>query len=218
MSESIGIVTRVSRNPAGFLALFFLIFFAFSVFLFAIDFVPEKPTQNETATTTVKAFAVASVIPEIPDVPEVPVRVEVPKAGIDINIQNPLTSDLPTLNKEVNKGAVHYPGSALLGENAAIFLFAHQSYLPALKNPAYKAFNNLEKLAEGDEIRLYSENAIYLYRVRSVQLKRASEAQINLEKGYRMLTMSTCNSVGAKEERFVLVADFVLKKPLIQNS
>ena len=201
-------------TPWKFLGLFLVLFFIFCVFLFAIDFVPEKPMiekeisgENAIAATLVEQYPI-----------EMPVRIVVSKIGVDINIENPLTADLPTLNIAVNKGAVHYPGSALLGENAAMFLFGHQSYLPALKNPAYKAFNNLEKLSFGDEIEVFSENAVYVYTVRSVELKQADEAQISLEKGFCILTMSPCNSVGAKEERYVVKADFVSRTALVQSS
>src|SRR3989344_7397167 len=199
--------------PWKFLGLFLVIFFIFCVFLFAIDFVPEKPTIEEEVTAP---LATADLVEQYPI--EIPIRVTVPKVGVDITVENPLTADLSALNIAVNKGAVHYPGSALLGENAAMFLFGHQSYLPALKNPAYKAFNNLEKLSFGDEIEVFSENAVYVYTVRSVELKQADEAQISLEKGSRILTMSTCNSVGAKEERYVVKADFVSRTALVQSS
>ena len=65
---------------------------------------------------------------------------------------------------------------------------------------------------------MFSENAVYVYTVRSVELKQADEAQISLEKGSRILTMSTCNSVGAKEERYVVKADFVSRTALVQSS
>ncbi len=220
MSGDMPITTEMSHiapyAPWKFLGVFLFIFFIFCVFLFAIDFVPEKPTIEKEINNEAPTLAAATVVPQY--LIEMPIRVVVPKIGIDINIENPPSADLPTLNAAVNKGAVHYPGSALLGENAAMFLFAHQSYLPALKNPAFKAFNGLENLTSGDEINVFSENAIYVYKVDSVELKRADEAQISLERGSRILTLSTCNSVGAKEERYVVTATLVFRTLITQNS
>jgi len=118
-------------------------------------------------------------------------------------------TDIVTLDKELLKGAVRYPTSALLGETGNVVLFGHSSYLPVVRNQAYKAFNGIQKLAAGDIITVYSSTATYSYRVKSVTKESANDAGIPLSVTGRVLTLSTCDSFGEKSDRFVVVADFV---------
>ena len=106
-------------------------------------------------------------------------------------------------------GAVRYPGSALLGENAPMFLFGHQSYLPVVRNQAFKAFNDLQKLDAGDTIRVYSNTAVYEYEVSTVSLVEAADALIPLVPGEKTLVLSTCNSFGDPGERYVVEAKLI---------
>ena len=205
-----GYVKRVTAAPWEFLVLFLVVFFLSAVFLFSIDFVPE-PIQNETSPTE-SAETRGTVAEEIP---EVPVRIVVGAIGVDTAIQNPTTTDIPSLDAALLKGAVRYPTSALLGEDAPLFIFGHQSYLPVVRNQAFKAFNDLQKLKAGDEISIFSQTAEYRYRVQSVTLVEASEALIPLEAGARTLTLTTCNSFGEPTERYVVTADFVSRTPTL---
>lgn len=193
-----------------FLAFFFAVFFVTAAVLFAIDFYPEKKAPRELqedTTGTIGDTAAASV-------GEAPTRVVIPEIGVDTLISNPTSFDIPTLDNELLKGAVRYPGSALLGENAPVFLFGHQSYLPVVRNPAFKAFNGLQKLEAGDAILVHSDTGVYEYRVRSVSLVDAKNALIPLEDGERRLVLSTCNSFGSPGERYVVSAEYVSRAAL----
>src|SRR3989344_3772308 len=159
-----GYVKRVTAAPWEFLVLFLVVFFLSAVVLFSIDFVPE-PIQKETSPTEN-----AEMLEVAEQIPEVPVRIVVGAIGVDTAIQNPTTTDIPSLDAALLKGAVRYPTSALLGENAPLFIFGHQSYLPVVRNQAFKAFNDLQKLKAGDEISIFSQTAEYNYRVQSVTL------------------------------------------------
>ena len=122
---------------------------------------------------------------------------------------NPTIPTVAVLDKELLKGAVRYPTSAKLGEDGNVVLFGHSSYLPVVGNQAYKTFNEIQKLAVGDSITVYSSDTAYTYRVRNVVKKSASDGVIELSITGRVLTLVTCSSFGAKEDRFVVTADFV---------
>ena len=108
------------------------------------------------------------------------------------------------------KGAVRYPTSAKLGETGNVVLFAHSSYIPVVGNQAYKAFNGIQKLVVGDVVTVYSATMVYTYRVRSFTKESANDnIPIPLSVNGKILTLVTCNSFGTKEDRFVVVADFV---------
>ena len=105
---------------------------------------------------------------------------------------------------------MRYPTSARLGETGNVVIFGHSSYLPVVGNQAYKAFNGIQKLVAGDTITVYSSGTAYTYQVRDVAKESAaSDAGIDLAVTGRVLTLATCDSFGAKSDRFIVTADFV---------
>ncbi len=170
----------------------------------------EAPTGNAInlpVAPTAPAVAYASGA-------DLPTRIVVKKVGVDTKIIEPRSSDIPTLDQALLSGAVRFPGSATLSESGDLLLFGHQSYLPVVRNKAFKAFNDLQKLEAGDEITVYSADTIYTYQVRSVELAQASDGKVALRKGVQGLVLVTCNSLGAKEDRYIISADLVTTTPL----
>lgn len=142
-------------------------------------------------------------------VSELPMKIEIPVISLAATVANPTTTVIAALDEELKSGAVRYPTSAKLGETGNVVLFGHSSYLPVVLNQAYKTFNGIQKLVAGDVITVYSSDTAYTYRVRSVSKESTNDAGIPLTVAGRVLTLSTCDSFGAKTDRFVVVADFV---------
>jgi len=94
-------------------------------------------------------------------------------------------------------------------DDGNIFLFGHSSYLPEVINKSFTVFNELNKLSAGNIIRIQGNGVENVYRVKSVDLVDADSALVSLQKGEKKLTLSTCNSFGAKDERYVVRSDFV---------
>ena len=99
------------------------------------------------------------------------------------------------------------------GETGNILLFGHSTTLQA-RNPAYKVFNRVKELKQGDTILLHSDTREYLYAVKGVEIKEANDAKIDLTSDRKLLTLSTCNIIGGKESRYVVTAEFVKSYPL----
>ena len=191
-----------------FLGVFGVTFLA-SVFLLAqYDLLPEMSAASKTPSVTLAASP-SSTGSSKTMVPEFPTKVEIPKIGLATTIENPSTTNIEALDALLLKGAVRYPTSAKLGENGNVVIFGHSSYLPIVRNQAYKAFNGIQKLAAGDVITVHSSIATYTYRVTSVTKESAESAGIPLSGTGRVLTLATCDSFGEKSDRFVVVADFV---------
>ena len=138
----------------------------------------------------------------------VPLRVVADSVGIDTQIQNPVVTDVAVLDNELRDGAVHYPGSGIPG-NGNMFLFGHSSNLAVVRNQAYKTFNGIQNLKMGDEVVVYSEDEKFIYRVLNVKMVSAEEALVDFSSNKDMLTLSTCNNFGQKQDRFVVEADYV---------
>lgn len=134
-----------------------------------------------------------------------PVRIVIPAVGVDASIETPVSTDIRVLDGALTRGAVHYPGSGTPG-NGNMFIFGHSTSLTNVINQAYQTFNDVQHLEKGDEIIVYAGGEKHWYVVESVALVSADEALVDFSTSKDMLTLSTCNTFGAKQERFVVEA------------
>jgi LPXTG-site transpeptidase (sortase) family protein len=193
-----------------FLVLSSCVFFVLVLVLGKLDFLPNPiALVAPTPKVVMNKQVVATSTPTQVITSEFPVKIEIPAINLTTPITNPTTTVIAALDQELKKGAVRYPTSAKLGEAGNMVLFGHSSYLPVVVNPAYKAFNGIQKLAVGDAISVSSRDTVYTYAVRSVTKESTNDAGIPLAVAGHVLTLSTCDSFGAKTDRFVVVADFV---------
>lgn len=196
-----------------FLCLFAAAFLASVVVLGRLDLLPATSPVSTVSTNAAAASplerASARAPSPIVDI-EMPTKITIPAINLAATVLNPTTTDVAMLDHTLLGGAVRYPTSARLGETGNTVLFGHSSYLPIVRNQAYKTFNGIQKLSAGDAVIVYSSDRAYTYRVRSVAKESAaSGAGIPLSVTGRVLTLATCDSFGAKSDRFVVVADFV---------
>ncbi len=216
-------------------------FLLLTSFLFIIDFVPElehsTSEQNILFASENKILDVKSVsnksnigninktllVKETPTFTEkhdkqvseqIPVRVVSEKIGLDTIVTKPKSEDLQVLDNALLKGAVYYPDSGYLGENSNVLIFGHSSYLPVVRNKAFKAFNELKKLEKGDEIKVYSNDYLFVYSVQSVELHKAQDVTIEFYSEKPTLTLTTCNSFGSEEDRWVVISELTRKEKI----
>jgi LPXTG-site transpeptidase (sortase) family protein len=144
---------------------------------------------------------------------ELPDRIIIPSAGIDAVVSNPDTTNIDTLDQFLLHGAVRYPESGALG-SGNVLIFGHNTSLPVVNNQAFKTFDNLKNLTAGDIVKVQSSDKEYDYSVVSVTLIYDSQAIVDLSSNQNELILSTCNVLGAKEQRYVVVAAFEGVRPL----
>lgn len=137
----------------------------------------------------------------------IPQKIEIPKIGVSSNIQVPTGIDVSTLDSALARGAVYYPGSGTL-QDGNMFLFGHSTNWKIVNNQAYKTFNDLDKLVKGDEIEIISGDKKYIYKVTTVQKASQDDIRVDFNKGNRMLTISTCDTFGKKQDRWVVEAEY----------
>jgi LPXTG-site transpeptidase (sortase) family protein len=136
-----------------------------------------------------------------------PDKIVINKIGVNTIINQPNSRSVSVLDSALGTGAVHYPGSGTV-EGGNMFIFGHSTGFQVVQNQAYKAFNNLDDLQYGDEISVFADGQEYIYKVTNVRLVDENNAEVRFDKGGRTLTLSTCNSFGAKQDRFVVEAEF----------
>jgi len=181
-------------------ALTFIFLFALTyAFLGVVDALPNPPagTTRESASGNQPA-----------DRAELPVRVVISDVGVDWRVLNPTELDLDTLNAAVDEAPMRWPTSGLLGQNGTVALFGHSSHLPIVRNQAFKAFNNIERLVPGQVVSVYSDTTEYRYTVTNVRVASAEEDVVELPADGKYLALVTCDSFGSKSDRFVVTATF----------
>lgn len=202
---------RAWNRKWSFLAVFLGTFFVSFSLLAAFDLVPEAPAKvAEDAPVAPSALSAAVALA----VPEDATRVEIPAIDLDVAIENPESTSVAILDDALTRGAVRYPTSAKLGEEGNVILFGHSSYLPIVNNSAFKAFNDIQKLKEGDRITVHGKTQSFTYAVTSVRSADAEEDAIPLTAEGRILTLATCDSFGKKSDRFIVTAELVETYPL----
>ncbi len=145
-------------------------------------------------------------------IPVFPDRLMIPSIGTDLPISNPQTRDIAALDEALKTAAVRYPDSATLGQRGGnVLLFGHSSRLPVVRNQLYKAFNDIETLTNGDVIYVQSGSETYTYEVTNVYQASANDDKIALAVDGHRLTLLTCDSFGAKTDRWVVEAEFIGK-------
>lgn len=143
---------------------------------------------------------------------ELPITIKIPAINVNSQVYSPATTSVVVLNDYLLKGAVRYPGSGLLGGKGNIFIFGHSTGIKIVNNQAFKTFNGLRNLKEGDLIYAYSEKYEYTYKVTSVKMKSSEEALVKFNTNSKKLTLSTCSHFGEKSNRDVVESEFVSKK------
>jgi len=192
-----------------FFGVFCIVFFGSVALLARLDFLPQTPPAPAVTLSASPLVASSSPAAPAPAGAESPVSVSIPSISLSATVADPTTTDIEALDAFLLHGAVRYPTSALLNENGNVVLFGHSSYLPVVKNQAYKTFDGIQKLKAGDTIVVTSATTAYTYEVRTVAKEDANSAAIPLDVSGRVLTLSTCDSFTTKTDRFVVTADFV---------
>ncbi len=206
----------IKKSQIKFVLYFTIAFVLFFILLYSAGLVPETmksesgesfktlwdKAQSEAINKQKNQNSIVNTVIVNPN------RIVIDKIGVDSVIANPNTTNVTVLDEYLKQGAVRYPGSGTLGLGN-MFIFAHSTGLRVVNNQAYKAFNGLKDLRAGDIIKVYGENKIYTYKVTLVKLVDEKEALVTFNSNQNMLTLSTCNTFGAKSERYVVEADYL---------
>ena len=202
-----------------FLTVFLIVLLLTTAIAAAFDVLPDPSKAQADEQAKVLAPAPSSVPLVIAPVePELPTKIEIPAISLSVTVSNPDTTNIETLDQGLLSGAVRYPTSAELGAPGNVIIFGHSSYLPIVHNQAYKTFDGIQKLAQGDRITVTGSDHVYTYSVDTVRKADATEDSIPLTMGGSTLTLATCDSFGQKTDRFIVTATLVETDPIAQES
>ena len=197
------VLARKFVFTAVFTAVFFVSLTVLNLFGFAPNFISNVRTATPVVPGTAQSIVVAEGEGELPE------RIEIPSIGVQANVANPNSTDLGALDRALLGGAVRYPGTAKLGEEGNALLFGHSSHLPVVHNQAYKAFNDIQNLKNGEPIFVIGETKVYTYVVENVASASVDTGEIPLSLTGAKLTLVTCDNFGTKADRFIVTAKLV---------
>lgn len=188
-----------------FIVLSLGIFVIFGSILYAFNLLPNELSNHNNVINKEEELLPLAIYEK--DV--FPNRIVIDSVGINTVVNRPQSQNVEVLDQALTIGAVYYPGSGSLVKGNA-FIFGHSTSLSVVRNQAYKAFNNLKSVKVGDMIKVYGDDGnTYIYSAISTELVIEDTAIVEFDTDGRMITLSTCNTFGKKEERYVVKALFV---------
>lgn len=134
----------------------------------------------------------------------------IPKLGISEQVfenVDPFDRDryLPVLEQ----GVAHASGSATPDQSGTTYLFAHSSDNPLAITRYNTAFYLLDRLKQGDLIKIYYQAQVHEYRVREVGVVRPSQVEFLTQATADQLILQTCTPIGTAINRLLVFADRV---------
>lgn len=218
---------EILPKTSAFLGVFFIVMIIGYGILYFIDFVPEAPEENrnvslvedDTVYTEPLPVTVEEETEPIADIEisndPLPVSITIERLNRTVTVLNPTSRSVADLDAALLKGVVRHPDSAKLNDkNGNILILGHSSYLTNVFNKNFQAFNGIQNLTWGDIIKVRSGDTEYTYQVDRVHEEKASTVNVAIWANAPKLTLVTCNTFGAKEDRFIVEATLVSKKAL----
>lgn len=136
--------------------------------------------------------------------------IAIPEIGLVSPIVYPTSSDFDVLDKALLSGVVHYPKSALPGEDGTVFIFGHSTSRLVVRNKAFTAFTKIHDLTVGDIIYIMFRNAEYRYRVSAVKNNVDPKMEdVAFASDGPKLILTTCWPPGNIKNRTVVEAEYL---------
>jgi LPXTG-site transpeptidase (sortase) family protein len=134
---------------------------------------------------------------------------EIPSIGITVPIVIGENNDIKTLENDLNRGVVYYPGSVLPGDEGQIVILGH-SAPPGWPHIKFDwAFSEVEKLIAGQKIIVHFNHKTYTYAVKGTMIVKRGEdvSNVGLTGKNNILTIVSCWPPGKDYQRIAVSAE-----------
>jgi sortase A len=136
-------------------------------------------------------------------VPKTPTLL-IPKINIRAAIIYSNTTNEATLQGYLQKGVVHYPGTATPGKPGNSFIAGHSSNAWWVKGKYNFIFTYLDKLKVGDNAIIYDSGNKYVYELSSVKVVSPNDVSVLAQGDTPELTLMTCTPLGTNWKRLIV--------------
>lgn len=185
-----------------------LLVFLFGFFneMFIAPFI--QPSRHVSATPII----VSSDSVAASDTPEV----IIPKINVQIpTVFDEKSADEAAIQRALERGVIHYPTTALPGQQGNTAFFGHSSNNIFNKGKYKFAFVLLHELVPGDIFYLTSDKKVYTYRVYDKRVVPPSEISVlnNVPGKVATATLITCDPPGTSTNRLVVWGEQISPDP-----
>lgn len=137
--------------------------------------------------------------------------IEIPKIGISAPLIMERDDSAKVISEKLNNGVVHYPGTALPGEQGQTVILGHSAPPNWPKIKYDWVFSDINNLNVGDKITIYFNNKQYVYSVTGQKIiEKGQEIQIDgLNGENNILTLISCWPPGKNYKRIAVQAELV---------
>lgn len=143
-------------------------------------------------------------------------RLIIPKLDLNVPIMIPANTNLlqenwtaleEDIQKDLQDGVVHYPGTARPGQAGNFFVTGHSSYFPWAPGKYKSVFARLGELSIGDEYWVYYGGDKYRYVITAKkEIKPSDVTVLDQPVSKRVSTLMTCTPVGTTLRRLIINA------------
>lgn len=139
------------------------------------------------------------------------VDIQIKKIGVDAPVVLAADGSEESLQKDLEKGVVHYPKTAMPGQRGNVYIAGHSSNYSWSTGSYNYIFKNLNGLNVGDVIviKVTQKNGktlTYEYEVSEKLEVNADDPRIFSETQSQMLTLTTCWPIGTNNRRLMIKA------------
>lgn len=198
---------------------------SFAIFLFVFNFQilstqlgywlnppkPQAPIAETLPSAEVAAAVPAAEQPEVVPAGDVMFIPKINLANVPVVFEPSIAE--AAIQKSLQRGIVHYAGTALPGERSNAVIVGHSSndwWEPG----SYKfVFALLEKMAVGDQIQINYQQKKYVYEVTSSKVVEPTEISVLQPTSEPQLTLITCTPPGTSWKRLVVTAKQIQPLP-----
>lgn len=203
------------RYSVYFVALFSVIFlFLNAPILFSrLSFEEDGGSSKIITTEAVEETKMADSAPLDPgEVIPPGSQIIVPKIGVTAPIIYLNSRSEKDIQATLTQGVVHYFGTANPGEVGNSFITGHSSNFWWVKGNYNYIFVNLDKLAVGDQAKIYYNGKKFVYSVKEARVVDPKDVSVLAPSDTPTLTLMTCVPPGTNWRRLVVKFDQIAPK------
>ena len=134
---------------------------------------------------------------------------------VKVSSDSLIKRDWDALEKEMQKalqdGVVHYPGTSLPGQTGNVVITGHSSYFPWDPGQFKDVFALLHDVVKGDRIVVYYNQDKYLYEVNDIKVVMPDNIEVLTQTPDDRITLITCTPVGTNLKRLIVTAKLISK-------
>jgi len=196
------------KYPVTFLGLFLLIFAITNLPMYFAKLKPTEKVNREVVAEKIVKSETAKSAPLEPGevVPATPTLV-IPKLAVTAPILFVDTYDEATIQTNLSNGVVHYYQTAVPGKVGNSFITGHSSNYWWQKGNYNYIFANLNKLAVGDQAKIYYNGNKFLYQVSAIKTVEPTDMSVLEQTSKPTLTLMTCTPPGTNWKRLIVSFD-----------